>query len=70
MHIKRLPLDTLITGIGRLFKYDDKPWFINLWGESKSLKQNITPHFPTCICWPNVELSTPPKMSIESLDFT
>jgi hypothetical protein len=25
MHIKRLPLDTLITGIGRLFKYDDKP---------------------------------------------
>ncbi len=31
MHIKRLPLDTLITGIGRLFKYDDKPWFINLW---------------------------------------
>ena len=31
MHIKRLPLDTLITGMG-LFKYDDKPWFINLWG--------------------------------------
>ncbi|CAM9370753.1 hypothetical protein ACBE110449_19525 [Acinetobacter bereziniae] len=30
MHIKRLPLDTLITGIGRLFKYDDNPWLINL----------------------------------------
>ena len=38
MHIKRLPLDTLITGIGRLFKYDDKPWFINLWGESEESK--------------------------------
>ena len=38
MHIKRLPLDTLITGIGRLFKYDDNPWFINLWGESEESK--------------------------------
>ena len=34
MHINRLPLDTLITGLGRLYKYEDKPWFINLWGES------------------------------------
>ncbi|MDP4294943.1 hypothetical protein, partial [Acinetobacter baumannii] len=38
MHIKRLPLDTLITGIGHLFRYNDKPWFINLWGESEDSK--------------------------------
>lgn len=41
MHIKRLPLDTLITGIGRLFKYDDNPWFINLWGESEESKAKL-----------------------------
>ena len=39
MHIKSLPLDTLITGIGRLFKYENKPWFINLWGESEETKK-------------------------------
>ena len=45
MHIKRLPLDTLITGIGRLFKYDDKPWFINLWGESEESKAKYNTTF-------------------------
>lgn len=61
MHIKRLPLDTLITGIGHLFRYNDKPWFINLWGESEDSKAKYNTSFPTCICWLNVELSTPPK---------
>ncbi len=62
MHIKRLPLDTLITGIGRLFKYDDKPWFINLWGRyRKSKAKYYTSLFHACICWPNVELSIPPQ---------
>jgi|GEM_PF-4096220 len=45
MHIKSLPLDTLITGIGRLFKYENKPWFINLWGESEETKKGYYTSF-------------------------
>ena len=37
----------LITGIGRLFKYDDKPWFINLWGESEESKAKYYTSFCT-----------------------
>ncbi|MFI7863995.1 transposase, partial [Acinetobacter baumannii] len=32
-------------GIGRLFKYENKPWFINLWGESEETKKGYYTSF-------------------------
>lgn len=49
MHIKRLPLNTLITGIGRLFKYrlvkyhgNKTKWVIDAWTETW-----LSPEFST-----------------------